>query len=285
MYADFYRLRGLPFELTPDSRLFYPSPIHRGALAYLTYGLRKAEGFVLITGDVGTGKTLLVDYLLSIIDRGRYLTSKVLTTQLGPDDMVRMVASGFGLDPEGKPKATLIRELERFLIDARRRRIRPLIIVDEVHNLPRPSLEELRMLANYRFEETPVVQTFLLGQTQFRKALANGALEQVKQRVVASSHLRPLSEGETRSYIEHRLRAVGWRNDPSIPEVVFSLVHDETCGIPRRINVVLDRLLLLGYVEERHDLGTDLFDTVMRELRIEGLFAPPVEGAVRHDPR
>jgi general secretion pathway protein A len=283
MYAGFYGLRGLPFELTPDSRLFYPSQIHRGALAYLTYGLRKSEGFVLITGDVGTGKTLLVDYLLSIIDGDRYLTSKILTTQIEPDDMLRMVASGFGLDPTDQPKSTIIRQLERFLSEVRKRHIRPLIIVDEVHNLPRTSLEELRMLSNYRFEGAPVVQTFLLGQTQFRKALANGALEQVKQRVVASSHLRPLSRDETRNYVEHRLRAVGWNEDPSIAVELFSLVHAETHGIPRRINVVFDRLMLLGYVEERHDIGPDLFDTVIKELRAEGLFAQPapVEGGSR----
>jgi putative secretion ATPase (PEP-CTERM system associated) len=275
MYADFYGLQALPFQLTPDSRFFYPSQMHRGALAYLTYGLRKCEGFVLITGDVGTGKTILVDYLLSVIDTERYLTSKVVTTQIGPDDMVRLVASGFGLEPAGHQKSTVIGQLERFLIDARRRKVSPLIVVDEVHNLPRASLEELRMLSNYRFENAPLLQIILLGQTQFRKALANGALEQVKQRVVASSHLRPLSAGETRSYIEHRLRAVGWADDPAITPDAFSLVHEATHGIPRRINMVCDRLMLLGYVEERHDLGTDLVDVVMKELRLEGLLAPP----------
>ncbi|MGH6895949.1 MAG: AAA family ATPase [Geminicoccaceae bacterium] len=275
MYAEFYGLRALPFQLTPDPRLFYPSQMHRGALAYLTYGLRKSEGFVLITGDVGTGKTMLVDYLLSVIDTKRYLTSKVVTTQVEPEDLIRMVASGFGLDPAGHQKSTVIRQLEGFLIEARRRNVSPLIIVDEVHNLPRASLEELRMMSNYRCADAPVVQIILLGQTQFRDALANGALEQVKQRVVASSHLRPLSAAETRGYIEHRLRAVGWAKNPTIASDVFSLVHKETYGIPRRINTVFDRLLLVGFVEERHDIGADLFETVMRELRLEGLFGEP----------
>jgi general secretion pathway protein A len=135
MYAQFYGLRGLPFRLTPDSRFFYPSRIHKGALAYLTYGLQKSEGFVLITGDVGTGKTMLVDYLLSVIDRERYRTCKVLTTYLAPDDTVKMVASGFGLDA-GVEKSSTVRELERYFIDARRRGLNPVIIVDEVHNLP-----------------------------------------------------------------------------------------------------------------------------------------------------
>ena len=141
MYAEFYGLRALPFQLTPDSRLFYPSQIHKGALAYLRYGLQKSEGFVLITGDVGTGKTMLVDYLLSIIERERYLTSKLVTTQMEPDDTIRMVARGFGLYPAGALKSTTIRQLERFFIDARRRQVSPVIIVDEVQNLPHASLE------------------------------------------------------------------------------------------------------------------------------------------------
>jgi pyrimidine operon attenuation protein / uracil phosphoribosyltransferase len=209
MYAQFYGLRALPFRLTPDSRFFYPSQMHKGALAYLTYGLHKSEGFVLITGDVGTGKTMVVDYLLSVIDRERYCTCKIMTTQLTPDDTIRLVASGFVLDPAGDQKSSTVRQLETFFIDARRRGVSPVIIVDEVHNLPRASLEELRMLSNYCFKGTPLVQTFLLGQTQFRETLAKGSLEQIKQRVVASSHLRPLSASETRGYIEHRLRAVG----------------------------------------------------------------------------
>jgi general secretion pathway protein A len=267
----------------PDPRqsLLYPSRIHKGALAYLTYGLQKSEGFVLVTGDVSTGKTMLVDYLLSVIDRDRYRTCKILTTRLAPDDTVKMVASGFGLDSAGTEKSSTVRELEKFFIDARRRGLSPVIIVDEVHNLPPASLEELRMLSNYSFEETPLVQTFLLGQTQFRETLAKGALEQIKQRVVASSHLRPLNPSETRGYVEHRLRAVGWADKPTIAENVFARVYQETRGIPRRINMVFDRLLLVGYVEERHDIGADLVDMVMRELRREGLLAypAPTQGA------
>jgi type II secretory pathway predicted ATPase ExeA len=194
-----------------------------------------------------------------------------------------MVASGFGLDSAGADKSSTVRQLERFFIDARRRGVAPVIIVDEVHNLPRASLEELRMLSNYCFEDTPLVQTFLLGQTQFRETLAKGALEQIKQRVVASSHLRPLDAGETRRYVEHRLRAVGWTDNPSISDAVFARVYDATRGIPRRINMVFDRLLLVGYVEERRDIGPDLVDMVMKELRLEGLLTQPapVDGARR----
>ena len=163
----------------------------------------------MITGDVGTGKTILVDYLLSLIDAEHYLTSKLVTTQMGPDDTLRMVASGFGLDLTGSQKSTIIRQLEKFFTEVRRRRISPVIIVDEVQNLPRASLEELRMLSNCRGEDTPLVQTFLLGQTQFRDVLARGRSKQLKQRVVASSHLRPLSVEEMRGYVEHRLHTVG----------------------------------------------------------------------------
>lgn len=273
MYAEFYGLRALPFQLTPDKRFFYPSQIHKRALAYLTYGLQKSEGFVLITGDVGTGKTILVDYLLSLIDTERYLTSNLLTTQMGPDDTLRMVASGFGLNSTDAQKSTIVRQLERFFIDMRRRHVSPVVIVDEVQNLPHASLEELRMLSNCRYDDTPLVQTFLLGQTQFRETLSRGALEQIKQRVVASSHLRPLSADETCSYVEHRLRTVGWAENPIISQDVFSLVYAETGGLPRRINMVFDRLLLLGYVEERREIGADLVEIVMRELRNEGLLS------------
>ena len=275
MYAEFYGLRALPFQLTPDKRFFYPSQIHKRALAYLTYGLQKSEGFVVITGDVGTGKTILVDYLLSLIDAEHYCTSKLVTTQMGPDDTLRMVASGFGLDLTGAQKSTIIRQLEKFFTEVRRRRISPVIIVDEVQNLPRASLEELRMLSNCRCEDTPLVPTFLLGQTQFRDVLARGALEQLKQRVVASSHLRPLSPEEMRGYVEHRLHTVGWIDNPILSKDVFSLVYTETGGIPRRINMVFDRLFLLGYVEERHEIGADLVEIVMRELRHEGLLPEP----------
>ena len=275
MYAEFYGLRALPFQLTPDKRFFYPSQIHKRALAYLTYGLQKSEGFVVITGDVGTGKTILVDYLLSLIDAEHYCTSKLVTTQMGPDDTLRMVASGFGLDLAGAQKSTIIRQLEKFFTEVRRRRISPVIIVDEVQNLPRASLEELRMLSNCRCEDTPLVQTFLLGQTQFRDVLARGALEQLKQRVVASSHLRPLSPEEMRGYVEHRLHTVGWIDNPILSKDVFSLVYTKTGGIPRRINMVFDRLFLLGYVEERHEIGADLVEIVMRELRHEGLLPEP----------
>ena len=275
MYAEFYGLRALPFQLTPDKRFFYPSQIHKRALAYLTYGLQKSEGFVVITGDVGTGKTILVDYLLSLIDAEHYLTSKLVTTQMGPDDTLRMVASGFGLDLTGSQKSTIIRQLEKFFTEVRRRRISPVIIVDEVQNLPRASLEELRMLSNCRCEDTPLVQTFLLGQTQFRDVLARGALEQLKQRVVASSHLRPLSVEEMRGYVEHRLHTVGWVDNPVLSKEVYSLVYRETGGIPRRINMVFDRLFLLGYVEERHEIGADLVEIVMSELGHEGLLPQP----------
>ena len=275
MYAEFYGLRALPFQLTPDKRFFYPSQIHKRALAYLTYGLQKSEGFVVITGDVGTGKTILVDYLLSLIDTEHYLTSKLVTTQMGPDDTLRMVASGFGLDLTGSQKSTIIRQLEKFFTEVRRRRISPVIIVDEVQNLPRASLEELRMLSNCRGEDTPLVQTFLLGQTQFRDVLARGALEQLKQRVVASSHLRPLSVEEMRGYVEHRLHTVGWVDNPVLSNEVYSLVYRETGGIPRRINMVFDRLFLLGYVEERHEIGADLVEIVMSELGHEGLLPQP----------
>jgi general secretion pathway protein A len=278
MYTEFYRLSGLPFQLTPDPRFFFQSQSHHRALAYLTYGLQRAEGFVVITGDPGTGKTILIDRLLSTVSGERYRISRIVTSQLEPGDVLGMVASGFGLDPGPDRKSTTIRRLEEFLSDARRRGLLPLIIVDEVQNLPLASIEELRMLSNYQLDGTPLVQTLLVGQTPFRQSLADGSLAQLQQRVVASHHLLPLSAAETRAYIEHRLRQVGWAGDPALAEDAFPLIHAETGGVPRRINLVCDRVLLLGYVEERHGIDGGLIEQVVAEMRDEALLplgAPP----------
>src|SRR5919202_877650 len=192
MFADFYNLSGLPFQLTPDHRFFYGSRNHQKALAYLTYGLSQGEGFIVITGDIGAGKTTLLGHLLSELDRERYVAAQVTSTQINADDTLRMAASAFGLPQEGSDKATLLRRIEEFLRQCFRSGKRCVLIVDEAQNLPVSSLEELRMLSNFQTEARPLLQLFLLGQPQFRGVLASDALEQLRQRVIASYHLGPM---------------------------------------------------------------------------------------------
>src|SRR6266849_3581341 len=233
MYTDFYKFSGLPFQLTPDARFFFASSGHSKAMAHLTYGLGQGEGFIIITGDIGAGKTTVVENLLQQLDSRKFIAAKITNTQLGADDMLRMVASAFGVAQEGADKATLLRRFEAFLLRVHQQGQRALLLVDECQNLSMPALEELRMLSNLQIAGRAPLQSFLLGQPQFRETLARPELDQLRQRVIASYHLGPLNEAETRRYVEHRLHTVGWTNDPLLGEGVLSAIHRHSGGAPR----------------------------------------------------
>ena len=218
MYAKFYGLTIPPFQLTPDARFFYESTVHRQAMAYLVYGLHHAEGFIIITGEVGAGKTILVDNLLSTIDQSNFIVAKIVTTQLAGDDLLHLVAGGFGIAKEGLAKGSLLQRINDFVLAQQRNGRRVLLIVDEAQNLSFEALEELRMLSNIVVDRTMALQSFLLGQPQFRAILGSPRLEQLRQRVTAAYHLGPLSEAETKAYVEHRLRRADWKGDPEFTD-------------------------------------------------------------------
>jgi general secretion pathway protein A len=270
MYTDYFKLSGKPFQLSPNPRFYFGSRGHEKAMAYLQYGLHQSEGFIVITGDIGTGKTTLIGYLLGQLDNAKYVTAKLVTTQLEADDMLRMVASAFGMDPRGLDKATLLGAFERFLLDNQRQGRRALVLVDEVQNLPMRSLEELRMLSNFQAGDVAPVQFCLVGQPQFRQMMASDDLMQLRQRVIASYHLGPLSSDETRNYIEHRLHLVNWQSDPTITGAAYTRIHDRTAGIPRQINVLCDRLFLCAMLEELHEISGEVVETVVGEMSSEG---------------
>ena len=210
MFDKFYKLSGLPFLLTPDTRFFFGSSGHSRAIAHLVYGLSQQEGFIVITGEVGAGKTTLVEQLWSQLDRNTYVMARVVTTQVSGDDLLRLAMANFGLgETPGTDKSTLLRRFEHMVRDQRKQGRRCLLVVDEVQNLSLAAMEELRMLSNITVDGKASVQTILLGQPQFRPILASPDCEQLRQRVLASYHLGPLTEAETRGYIEHRLRTVG----------------------------------------------------------------------------
>ncbi len=269
MYTDFYRLSAQPFQLTPDHRFFFGSSVHNQAMAYLTYGLNQGEGFIIITGDVGSGKTTLVGHLLSKLDSRKYGVAKVVSTQLNADDLLRSVAHAFGLGRAEPTKATLLKELEQHLFAAHRAGKRSLLVIDEAQNLSIQALEELRMISNFQIEERAPLQSLLLGQPQFRATLASPDLEQLRQRVIASYHLGPLNAEETRSYIEHRLKMVGWNNDPEISSDAYLAIYTETQGVPRRINTFCSRLFLYGFLEELHRFDRDAVDRVAADWNRE----------------
>jgi general secretion pathway protein A len=266
VYENFYNLSGMPFQLTPDSRFFFGSRGHSKAIAHLNYGLAQGEGFIIITGEVGAGKTTLVEWLRSQMDPEAYTIARVNTTQVSENDLFRLAMAGFGLADEGLGKAALLQRFEGVLRAHLLAGRRCLLIVDEAQNLSLAALEELRMLSNITVDGHTSMQTILLGQPQFRRMLASPTLDQLRQRVLTSYHLGPLSEEETRAYIEHRLHAVGWVDDPHWDDDAFAGVFAHTGGIPRRINRLCSRVLLYGVLEETHRITGEVVDNTAAEL-------------------
>ena len=271
MFDDFYGLSGRPFQLTPDPAFYFESLTHRTALSYLGYGLAQGEGFIVITGEVGAGKSTLVAHLMATIDVERLTAAQVVTSRLGGEELVHVVAQAFGLDIAGHDKASALGAIEGFLHEEARAGRRCLLIVDESQNLSVEALEELRMLSNFQLGAHPLLQTLLLGQPEFRTMLLDHpALEQLRQRVIAIHHLDAMGADEVRPYIEHRLTRVGWAGRPAFEDRLFDEVFRVTGGVPRRINQLLSRLLLLGAVEKRERIDGAMLQQVMAELNEDG---------------
>lgn len=269
VYDQFYKLTGMPFRLTPDPKFFFHSRGHSKSLAYLRYGLQQGEGFVVITGEVGAGKTTLVRALESQLRMSNVVAAELVTTNLDPDQLVRMVAGAFGLANDGVPKATLLKNLQGFMAARVKEGKRVLLVIDEAHNLPASALEELRMLSNYQSGERALLQTFLLGQGEFRNTLQARSLEQFRQRVIAAHHLGPMDKDESRQYINHRLRVVEWRDDPRFTDQAYDLIHSHTGGIPRQINLLCDRVLLKAALDESHEINDQTVQEVIDEQQEE----------------
>ncbi|HEB97834.1 MAG TPA: DUF2075 domain-containing protein [Sedimenticola thiotaurini] len=277
MYRAFYGLTDKPFQLGTDSRFYFNSKPHNRAMAYLRYGLEKREGFIVITGGIGTGKTMLLTQLLGELESSDIVAAQLVTTHVEPEDMLRIICSSFGLGDDAAPKSTLLDKLEKFFRaqDAEGKRV--LLLVDEAQNLPVESLEELRMLSNFQINGHSLMQSFLLGQTEFDQTVQSPEMEQFRQRIIAALHLKPMDAEETRAYIEYRLTKAGWKDDPQITAGAYEKIYDFTQGVPRRINNFCDRLLLFGSLEERHLLDENAVKSVIRELQNEGLGAPRPE--------
>ncbi len=271
MYDAFYNLKKKPFQLNPDPEFFFNSAVHRRALAYLRYGLAQGEGFVVVTGVPGTGKTMLVKELFETLRNESIVAGLMVTSQVGAEDTLRIVAATFGLSYDGDAKAILLKNLENFFKLKAREGKRVLLVVDEAQNLPLQSLEELRMLLNFELEGRPIFQVFMLGQEELRSTLQGGKMEQVRQRITATYHLRPLEKEEAKEYILHRLVTAGWDQDPRFSEEAFDEIHRYTGGIPRVINTLCDRLLLYGYLEELHEMEIDSVRVVVNEIEQDAI--------------
>lgn len=289
MYESFYGLSDKPFQLNPDPSFYYGSKEHRRAMAYLDYGLHKNEGFIVVTGEVGAGKTTVVRNLLNKLDAEKVVAAQVVTTQLNADDTLRMVAASFGLRVTNMSKSEMLLSIEAFLLKLSLQGKRGLLIVDEAQNLTPQAIEELRMLSNYQLETHALLQSFLIGQPEFRRMLESPEMLQLRQRVIAGCHIGPLDRDETRAYIEHRLSHVGWHNDPNFEPTAYEAIFEASDGIPRRINTVCDRLLLSGYLAGKHVISAEDVKEAAREIQDETRSPPdakaamPINGSAVHD--
>jgi putative secretion ATPase (PEP-CTERM system associated) len=282
MYESFYGFSGKPFQLNPDPAFFFGSRGHKRAFAYLQYGLYQSEGFIVITGEIGAGKTTIVRSLLEQLDRNKVVAAQLVSTQLDADDMLRSVAAAFGLPIKSVDKAELLATLEAFLCSLVTERKRALLVVDEAQNLTPRAVEELRMLSNFQLGEHALLQSFLVGQPELRQLMQSVQMQQLRQRVIASYHLGPMDRQETQAYVEHRLRHVGWREDPKFEPSSFDTIFQASAGIPRRINTLCNRVLLAAYLAENHAIGTTDVEAVATEIKQElgpGAVGPVVVGA------
>ncbi len=253
MYESFYRLKLDPFLLTPDSRFVFAQDNYEEAFSHLKYGLIKGEGFVVVTGSPGAGKTTLIEDLLSICRDDDLVIGQLQASPLKVDELLRLVEHAFGIEPGEVDRVSLIISIQEFLREQFRYGRRVLLIVDEAQNLSIESLEQLRLLANIQSRENKHrLQVFLLGQPALRDSIRSPQLEQLRQRIVSYCQLEPLSLSETRAYILHRLQVAGWRGDPEFTAAAITRIHDYCGGVPRRINLVCGRLLLNGLADERH---------------------------------
>jgi general secretion pathway protein A len=282
MYEAYYGLKVKPFQLNPDPSFYFDSKQHRRAKAYLEYGLHQNEGFIVVTGEIGAGKTTIVRGLLDTLDKDKVVAAQIVSTQLDADDILRMVAAAFGVRFKDMAKADIILTLEAFLVDVTRRGKRCLLIIDEAQNLTPRAVEELRMLSNFQFESHALLQSFLVGQPEFRAIMLSSQMEQLRQRVIAACHIGPINADETREYINHRLVCAGSKGEPQFDDAAYEAIYRASGGIPRRINALCDRLLLLGFLSDRKSFGQSEVDEVVSEMSSSatGIGAPAQSSAL-----
>ena len=269
MFESHFGFSSSPFALNPDPSFFFASKGHARALAYLKYGVFQREGFIVVTGEIGSGKTTLVRALLESLDPDAVVAAQVRNTQLDSVELLHAICVAFGVPVPGPTKAHMLAALEAYFTALAAGGKRALLIVDEAQNLGLKELEELRMLSNFQLDSHALLQSFLVGQPELRQMLRSSALEQLCQRIIAACHLGPLGPDETRAYIEHRLAHVGWSGRPAIEAPAFDRIHAHTGGVPRRINLLCSRLLLAAWLADASVIDDAAVELAVDDMRSE----------------
>jgi general secretion pathway protein A len=272
MYEKYFQLRERPFALSPDPEYLYPSRGHQEALSYLRYGVEGHAGFVVITGEIGSGKTTMLQALLGRLDRN-ITVARIVNTMLDPRELLEAIVLDFGFDPTGMSKPVLLQKLAEFLVQQRQAGRLTLLVIDEAQNLSLPALEEIRMLSNLETEKSKLIQIVMIGQPELREKLSLPQLSQLRQRITVSYHLQPLDAEETRNYINHRLRRAAIGAPVTFPHDVTDLIHARSRGVPRIINVIADATLLFAYGIDRHDIDVGTATEALAELDATGVLA------------
>ena len=269
MHEDYFQLDSSPFKLIPDPAYFYGSQSHNKAMAYLHYGLRQAEGFIVITGPIGSGKSMVIGHLLDQLDRSDVVAAQLLPGSIDPSELVGQILASFRIEAEVDSRTGRLEAFEDYLFDMLHAGRRALLVVDEAQSLTKATLEELRMLSNLDYDGTPLMQVFLVGQPEFREDIAGDDMEQLRQRVIASYHLENLTKQETREYILHRLSVAGWKGRPEFSEDVTDRIHGLVGGRPRRINTLCSRIMLTCAMEKSDKVSVEIVNSVFAELEEE----------------
>lgn len=265
MYLSHFGLRELPFRLTPDVDFLFMSKSHSRAKAYMDYTVLSRDGFVVVTGEVGSGKTTLINALVADLPEDVVL-AKVFQTQLDDIEFLRAVLSEFGIELYDAGKVELLNAIRDFLIDCYQQGRRVVLVVDEAQNLYREVLEEVRMLSGLETDKEKLLSVILVGQPEFERLLDGPGQEQLRQRVRLRFHLKGLTEAETRTYVEHRLRVAGARDQALVADAAYPAIYEYTGGIPRLINSLCDMALLCAYVDGADSVGTDTVSAAVKEL-------------------
>jgi general secretion pathway protein A len=269
MYKQFYALKEKPFNLLADPAFLYLSKKHELALSYLEYGLSEQAGFIVITGEVGSGKTTLIKYMLAKLEKTPAKTAMIFNTNITPRELLDLVLREWDIISAGKEKANCYNALYDFLLHEYTRRNQVVLIIDEAQNLSSETLEEIRMISNLNDEKQPLLHIILLGQPNFRDRLNQKTLEQLRQRIAVHYHLDPLDYEDTAHYIRHRLQKAGAQNPELFMADAIDSIYEHSRGIPRVINVLCDTALVYGFAEGAEKIGKPIIESVIEE-RVKG---------------